>query len=554
MDRISQYLERALLAGIICALLVPLAFWTPSAFKTVRTYFRHPFQEISQEAVSTLKSLTFARIGAANKEYANRINDDFPGRKELIRWTNELWYRAFRVCPAKSAGITVGRHSFLYETGYLHEYCIERPSKESLIPLVKDIRKFQTLCDRSGIKTVILITPSKASIMPEFIPATWMRRYIPEPRGYDYFVDLLKENGVRFVDGHALTAKAKASAPSPIFAKGGTHWSQYGALFTLNALVDNLNSQGMTLAPVSAVNPHVIQNPKGRDNDLLQLMNLARPWRYPCTSFRIVPSKNKAVGPIAIVGGSFSWQIAGELDASKQCSEIPVFYYYKIWKSINPSFDYNLNTVRQPVGPIDFPSEIFGCEAIVLEINETKISQVNHLEVFLKDALSYEKEGRFPRAAFAYEGLMPCKFGETLSLNSSNGGRLKRGGMRGFSGLEPNGVWTEAKEVSLNLNIPESAGSVTFQAMVAAFVHPKATPTQAAAIYANGVSVGEWTFTTGDLHQCRVVIPHEVLAKGTCLNLRFEITKPTSPKSMGISNDDRNLGLFFSSITLNETN
>jgi len=67
---------------------------------------------------------------------------------------------------------------------------------------------------------------------------------------------------------------------------------------------------------------------------------------------------------------------------------------------------------------------------------------------------------------------------------------------------------------------------------------------------ANGHRVGEWLFDTGaEPQQRQLVIPSDVHGGGP-LHLLWRIRNPRSPASLGLSTDDRLLGLGFIRLVL----
>lgn len=351
----------------------------------------------------------FSRSALFNAKYqeslARFFDEEFFGRGPLIKLTNEIYFRLFKTCPMKSASLAVGREDTLYEELYLEEYCFQRIDKDKLSPLVRNIKHLQDACERNGTGFVLLITPSKAAVDPQFIPSEWMRGYDPKPRGYAELLPLLKDQGVHYVDGHALTVKAKSRAPAPVFPKGGIHWGQYAAWSTANALLALLHTQGIALQPMEYSSLRVSDIPKDSDSDILDLMNLAVPWRYPVAELEIKPIAT-SVSPrpnLVIIGGSFILQLADLLKVSNQFSEIDYYYYYKIYRKSYA--DGKSRLVENPVPSIDFAREIFAADCLVLEINEGIIPTQHHLSDFLSDALKNAPVAGKPKEPFRYESL-----------------------------------------------------------------------------------------------------------------------------------------------------
>jgi hypothetical protein len=130
------------------------------------------------------------------------------------------------------------------------------------------------------------------------------------------------------------------------------------------------------------------------DDDLIRLMNLARASREPTERLTIRPSARAESERLnlAVIGASFSWQLMRHLKASRQFSGIDVYFYYSGFKWREA--DDVSGQVRSPALPLDFESEIFGADCLLLEINEASaLYPEHHLSAFVKDALAHLRRG-----------------------------------------------------------------------------------------------------------------------------------------------------------------
>lgn len=503
-------------------------------------------------------SWSTVRSGSYQSAAAARFNENFAGRELLIRSTCETWYRLFKRSPLSSIAISLGRDDFVFQDYYLQEYCLTRTSAEQLEPLVRDMRRLQDACEHFGVAFLLLITPSKAAIMPEYIPPAWLRRYDLRPRAYHQLVPLLTKHGIHFVDGHALTAQAKAHAPAPIFPKGGIHWGEYGAWVTTNALVAALEAQGKSLKSIQHFLPYVTDEPEGEDADVVSLMNLVVPWRYPVARMKIEGSPGFPGRPLnaTIIGGSFATQVARQLSACGQFSEVEIFNYYKKFKwSV---VDGIINLARMPVNEVDFDREILATDCLVLEANEAAlaIKGPHHLITFVDDALKHIANGLPARRDFLYEhriSYLPYQWGQELSFRARDTSfSAHQDCLTGFSGFEELAAWTKGPVATVRLSTPTATRDLLLEAEVIALLHPEKLPVQHAKVFVNGHPIGEWHFADGERARRKLVIPKEALDESGMLVLRFEIARPVTPASLGMGNDFRALGLLFSTLKLSE--
>ena len=546
MPRFSSVLERVLVALIVAIFFLPLIAALPQIPATYR-------------AVMKGKAPLPPTLAECKNSLSEQVNTGFFGREFLIRWTSELWFRAFHMCAPKSANITVGKGDTLFENLYLQDYCLARVPQSDLEPLVRELKRMQEVCERLGMAFVLVVTPSKAAICSEAIPGEWMARYNPSPRAYDNMIPLLRQHGIRFVDGHQLAEQAKAHAPAPLFPKGGIHWGQYAASLTTEALIAQLRDQGVPLSPIQYRGIQVDTKPGLEERDLMKLMKLAIPWHYPVAKIDIAanpPAEGKRP-TMAVIGGSFMWRILQQLVSTQQFSEIDGYFYYKLYKSSNPNIENGfyrnsgINIVRQPTGEMDFQREIYGADCLVLELNEAVMIGANHLKAFLSDALSHVPGDASQRGPFLYESYQPYRWGERLSFLGQPETEWKPSSLTGFGNSDPGGTWTDGPEASIRLDVPRAERDLLLQAEVGAFVVPGKLGEQRVRVYANGNLAGEWQIADKTPAARQLALKKEWIGGGK-LVLRFEISHPASPKRLRVGRDARNLGLHFVSLCVSE--
>ena len=129
-------------------------------------------------------------------------------------------------------------------------------------------------------------------------------------------------------------------------------------------------------------------------------------------------------------------------------------------------------------------------------------------------------------------------------------GLFGEGGVRlqgnGWSAPEPWGTWTDGYKANL-LPIPIGEEFKNEDLIVQADVMPFiGTPgqKQAVRVSANGKVVANWLFTDlNPQHIATALIPRQVFANEKTLSLSFDILNPTSPNSLGLSEDRRMLGI-----------
>ena len=545
--------EKSLFALIIALFFVPLLGALPAAKETLASYWASHWEKTDSFWKNTGDFFRWCQ--RERQGWAATLDRGFLGRDFLIKWTGEAWLHIFHQCATRSSHITIGKTGSLFEDTYLQEYCLLRSTPAALEPVVMDIKRLQSACERLGIGFVMVVAPSKAAIYPEEVPSVWMRRYDPSPRAYDVMAPLLKKHGIHYVDGHMLAQQIKDQAPVPVFPKGGIHWTSYAAWVTSNAIITRLQEQGMPLQRLERGDASYGNDPEGDDMDLLRMMHLARPWHYPVMRFNI---KRSPVPPVTatFVGDSFTVNLMRQFANSGQFSEIDLFYYYKAVKACLPrsfkddfysDLDNSLAAVSKPVKSINFKREIFGSDCLILEVNEALMNDMPHLKMFLADA--NKDISTASREPFQYESALPYGWGETISFRAQDAGRLHSGYLDGYSAAEKVGTWTDGKKATLRLHPPAPSGDILLEAELEPMVDPKSFSEQRVKVCVNDKQIGEWRVPPGIRHY-KARIPKEYVAREEILALQFNISNPTSPSNLGTSTDKRRLGISVASVRL----
>ncbi len=135
------------------------------------------------------------------------------------------------------------------------------------------------------------------------------------------------------------------------------------------------------------------------------------------------------------------------------------------------------------------------------------------------------------------------------SIDLSLSGNPKDSLLYGWSDPEAEGRWTNDSEAALALGIDEALQGLKIGIIVSPMLVSRLRRMRVK-IWANDVRLPDWLFKRQDRapHQRILDIPHEALT-GRSLVLTFALRNPRSPKSLGLSTDDRRIGLFVRSLT-----
>jgi hypothetical protein len=141
----------------------------------------------------------------------------------------------------------------------------------------------------------------------------------------------------------------------------------------------------------------------------------------------------------------------------------------------------------------------------------------------------------------AMDRLPPYRPGETI--NFEKGGNSKAYVGSGWSSEDELGTWSDGSEAAVRFKFDRTYNTPMELVVQALPFVPGERPEQRVAVLANDQQIANWTFRNGDSRtELRAEIPANVV-RSDDLKLVFRITDPVSPKSLGLSDDARNLGL-----------
>jgi hypothetical protein len=263
-------------------------------------------------------------------------------RPWFIRLRNQLSYTLFRVSHTQE--VLVGRDLVLYEKPPIHNYLGEDFVGEAVVE--HHIRRFRAVQDtlaRRGKLVVLVAVPSKASFMPEYLPAYYQRQ-VHHQSNYQAYAAAARAAGINFLDLSQAFRQWKDTSAYPLFPRNGIHWSRYGATLAGDTLMRFLEQHyGHDLRDYRLLRGEVRRKAKDTDDDVAKAMNLLRlpkdyPMHYPLVTFQ--PLKpGQRVPNILLIGDSFTWHIVdpfiGELFDAKQSR----FWYYNnevAWPEVRP--------------------------------------------------------------------------------------------------------------------------------------------------------------------------------------------------------------------------
>ena len=268
--------------------------------------------------------------------------------------------------------VVVGKNGYLYENGYINEYLGSAPkyinvTDEELIHRASTLKNIQEDLSERGIAFCVVITPSKAGSLPQFIPDFHIADFPPLSsdyvRPYIRFKQFLKDHGVYFVDSADVFASI---GMTNTFPRTGIHWSLTAAFEVVEAVVKEYERQrGLEVrhlvadSIISSASPFAVEQDifgivYGGDNRR-HMDDAIVDERYYTHDIYLEPGGGKPkIGRTIIQGGSFT----GELNR--------FFGHFNLADSTHMIYYNNGGNTNR----INWGRELRDVDFVLLEVNE----------------------------------------------------------------------------------------------------------------------------------------------------------------------------------------
>jgi alginate O-acetyltransferase complex protein AlgJ len=333
---------------------------------------------------------TLSLANISNGEYQKKadqwINQHFGLRDFFVKTSNQFYYSLFNETPPNNS-IVVGKENQLYINSYITDYLNIIPPLDPnvLEKKVKEIKALQDALKEIGKTYIVLITPSKAAIYPEYIPNqfTALRGNSNRIRNYDVIIPLLNKYGINYIDGHQITMDHKSE--SEVFPRGGIHWNWLAAFYTTKHTIDKLSDLSGKKLNNFEVNKVTMSTPTDIDRDLADLLNLwSTPVNYkvPHLEYSFIPNGTDHKPSVLMEGGSFSFQVMELMNIAKVYKNLDFYLYYHdhwIYKEGQPGTNVGL------LQNVNLKNEIMEHDIIISEMNEQYITKIQN--GFIQDVL-----------------------------------------------------------------------------------------------------------------------------------------------------------------------
>lgn len=273
------------------------------------------------------------------------MEDRLGFRAAQIRLRSQIAFSLFGASQSKA--VVVGRDNVLFQPnvidGYLGRNFI---GAKELAFRVRRLRIVQDDLQKRGTPLLLVLAPGKARYQAEDLPL-YARLATPDTTNYEVYRQQCEKVGIQLLDAIALFQQWKATTPYPLFPKGGTHWSAYGAARVADTLFRRMESMaGINLPDYRVAGPAIIKTDSltEDEDDLSGMLNLLQSYRpYPMAHLPIVFEAEKPgqTRPnVLIVGDSFIWGLityAPYLDKLFDPQSRLWFYYNGVYSLTHPT-------------------------------------------------------------------------------------------------------------------------------------------------------------------------------------------------------------------------
>jgi hypothetical protein len=383
-SRARRVLERVLVTLACLLIALPL----------LQTISGHPRDIRLNGAEVTTKEPVFSWISWFNGDFASAVEAWMVGdvglRGYLVHLASQANYTLFgRIGINGNTKIVEGRDHWLFEQAYLTKIARQREfSRKKAVLIANRAARLREALARKGIAFAIVIAPSKAEILPEYLPAGVPASNRDPKTPYARLAGEFQKQGVPLLDGREFFRSIKEKEIA-LFPQGGIHWSYYSAWLAWQKLVGVLRLQpACAELPLQSVERLVWHAPLGSDADLRLLLNLwhfepggPAPLPYPLVSAP-PPALQKRFGAL-VVGDSFALTLIDAMARSGAFRKIDLLYYFKRRFSYpSPAFmpagEKLIAEAGKDLGPFDVtrvPWEAFleDRQMVVLTVNEINI-------------------------------------------------------------------------------------------------------------------------------------------------------------------------------------
>lgn len=320
--------------------------------------------------------------GSYQQQTEQHLKQSFGFRQPMIRLYNQYLWDFYRDTPVAEEQVLFGKDGWLYQPSTVADYYQTRfryyasDSAQMATMLSEEAQRLlrlQQILEEQGTHLFVCMAPGKDLICPEHLPDNPDTAYRGEPALSPRFFNEAEftKIGVNHLNLERFFLQMKDTADFALFPQTGIHWSKYAALHAADTLIRYMEHLGDINMKNIVIGPRVLDDARGSDDDLEQLLNLLRPMPKPKYHYAKATTDGDTTAEkpkIIIIGDSFWWTIADQIPLDELFAQSPYWYY-------NNSIHYD--KLHHSVGEIDMADELCSSDFVVLLYSATTQYRMN---------------------------------------------------------------------------------------------------------------------------------------------------------------------------------
>jgi alginate O-acetyltransferase complex protein AlgJ len=305
-------------------------------------------------------------------------------RGYLIRMNNGIAYAFGRIA---AQGIEFGTNRQLHQIQNVDDWCLRPALKDP--EQFRKLAEFRDMVEAAGKTFLVVMTPSKAAIYPETLPARC--RPPDRPRAYDTALDQFRKYGLDLVDTHQVIAGKKRTQSWPLFGRDGVHWNDLGAAYAASAIFSHLRER-LGRGPLLHVRDAFADFNQGDDGDLGELLNLPYRLRIPAVHPVLAVEPDGPPPTYFIIGTSFNFGMLAAMSRAAIIDRVTfMFYFRQVMRYEGAALTSLFKISREQA----FPEAFSSADIVIVEVNEGNIDYhyIDELLAFTRQSVRSVKSG-----------------------------------------------------------------------------------------------------------------------------------------------------------------
>jgi hypothetical protein len=232
------------------------------------------------------------------------LKDSIPLKPTFVRIRNQVDFSFFRKIYVKDSHIGKDDQFFRYTN-----YFVDGGNYPGDSILEKNIKKLKTIQEKlkqKGKTLVYVIAADKLWYYSELLPEGVLNK--KSTRFYDTYLKYLKKYDCDYIDFNQAFLQMKDTVQGALFAKGGYHWTKYGAFIAMDSIVKHIEASNQySVEDIKQLNYNINNTISAGDEDMYDACNLqfgtskSSSFWHPQITFSNKKSKSVAI----ITGDSF---------------------------------------------------------------------------------------------------------------------------------------------------------------------------------------------------------------------------------------------------------